>query len=141
MTDINAPTLPALRIKAWRALVVGVSNFALSRHLFYTNCPPGDFPEDTTVHVDTRVDIVGRPFALHIEDTGRPSLTFQVFASKRHSHAAWGIRRSADGLSIETPAKRMWLNGFSMDELATLAAMPVEPIGYGFSKQGENYAR
>ncbi|MFL9899261.1 hypothetical protein PQR71_14025 [Paraburkholderia fungorum] len=141
MTDINAPTLPALRIKAWRALVVHATNTALHRRLFMPDCPP-DFPAGAKITLNTDIQILGRPFTLWIEDAGVDSLRFDVFELKRHLHAAWNINRRG-GLSIQIPGKRKfdWLNGFSRDEQAELAAMPVEPIGYGFSKQGENYAR
>jgi len=136
MTTSNSSTEPSLRVRAWRAICVSVTNEALRRGLFKTVCPQADSPEPE-IRLHTDVKITGRGYTLWIEDAGFSPVRLEVIeqdaSADRGRRAAWYIDRR-EGLSILAPRRAFEpLSGFTRNDQAELAALPVEPVGYGFA--------
>lgn len=128
---------PSLRVRAWRAVAVSVTNEAIRRQLFKLESQGAGFPEEPAIRLNTEVKIDGRLFTLWIEDAGFSVVRLEVIAvhndGDRGRRAAWYVERR-NGLWIQRPRRAFEpMSGFSRAEQAELATMPVEPTGYGFT--------
>ncbi|MEX3926184.1 hypothetical protein AB4Y36_19445 [Paraburkholderia sp. BR10936] len=138
---MHAAKLPdSLRARAWRQLAVFLVNTALERNLFTLDMPAEDRRPAAPPRTTAIIELDGRRFELTVSGTKSGEVWVEIHALARQSGRwpralVWVSRKQGIG-QLQVPAGRRicreMFDGFTLAEQAQLAALNVEPVGYGF---------